>query len=132
MLIARGPAPAALPLGVIMYGRLIRSTTLISAHSTTGHRAVCSTMPRHESRTPPGWNHRRDSHHISVDASTTGVKYTKNRPTGTDAIGRSTSSATAGSGHKRASETDHSVYQLWQNRNCTACPRVYRRISRGV
>src|SRR5580704_1879030 len=124
MLIGRGPATAVLPLGVIMYERLIRSTTLMSAHSTTGQRAVCSTIPRQDSLTPPGWNHRRDSHHISVDASITGTKYTKNRPIGTDAIGLLTSSATAGSAHRTASEIDHSVYQLWQNRNCSACPRV--------
>ena len=115
-----------------MYERLIRKTTLISAHRTTGHRAVCNTIPRHDSLTPPGWNHLRVSHHISVEARTTGTKYTKNRPTGTDAIGWFTSNATAGSAHRTASEIDHSVYQLWQKRNCNAWPRVYRRISRGV
>jgi hypothetical protein len=38
--IDRGPAPVAFPFGVIMYGRLIRSTTLIKAQRTIGQRAV--------------------------------------------------------------------------------------------
>jgi len=47
---------------------------LISAHSTTGQRTVCNTIPRQDNRTPPGWNHLRASHHISVEASITGTK----------------------------------------------------------
>jgi len=43
---------------------------------------------------------------------------------GTDAIGWSTRSAIAGSAHNSASEIDQIVYQLWQKRNCKACPRV--------
>src|SRR5690348_4816760 len=122
MLSERGPTPALLPLGVIMYGRLIRSSTLTRAQSTTGQRAVCSTMPRQDSLTPAGWNHFLVSVHINVDTSTTGRKYRRKRPSPIDAIGCWTSSATAGSAHSTANEHDHSVYQLWQNRNCSACP----------
>src|SRR5690348_4258732 len=48
MLSERGPTPALLPLGVIMYGRLIRNSTLTRAQSTTGQRAV--------------WHAHRDGH----------------------------------------------------------------------
>ena len=60
-----------------MYGRVMRSRMLISAHRTTGQRAISSITPRHDRRTPAGWNHRRVKHHINAPVSGTGRKYNR-------------------------------------------------------
>src|SRR5262245_21341885 len=120
MLVSLGPMGRPTPLGVIMYGLLIPRTTLISAQSTTGQRAISRITPRQESRRFAGWNQRRAQHHIRGDISGTGRKYTRKRPSETSAIGLPTISATVGSAQRTASDTDQSVYQLWHMRNWRA------------
>ena len=44
-------------------------TTLTTAQSTTGQRAISSTMPRQDKRHAAGWNQARHHHHISVDVA---------------------------------------------------------------
>ena len=125
-------APARAPFGVIMYGRFTRSAALTTAHSTIGQRAISSSTPRHVSPIPDGWNHRRLQRHISVAVRTTARLYARYSNSETFAIGRPVSSATTGSTHSTASDSDHSVYQPWAIRNWNACPGVYRRTRRGV
>ena len=91
--------------------RLMPRRTLISAQSTTGQRAISSSMPRQESLRPEGWNHRRDQRHIRAPSEVPGGRRrgTARRDTGDRRVREQR--------HRRqtqrtASETDHSVYQL--------------------
>ena len=90
----------------------MRRTTLTSAHSTTGQRAISRITPRQDSFRPPGWNQRRVQHHITLEVSGTGRKYRRKELSLTGAIGRCVKSAIAGRLHRSPSESDHSVYQL--------------------
>src|SRR5919197_4537586 len=104
MLRSRGPTRRPTPFGVIMYGRLIPSSTVISAQRTTGQRATSSSTPRHERRTPWGWNQGRDQHHIMLETSGTGRKWTKKSEIDTPTTGLCRRSATVGEAHRIASE----------------------------
>src|SRR5262245_8934593 len=64
--------PSRMPLTVIMYGFLTRSSTWARALSTTTQRATCSATPRQESRSPRGWCQERLHHQASIDTADRG------------------------------------------------------------
>src|SRR5579862_6146837 len=106
--------------------------TWAKALRTTTQRAACSTIPRQLSVTPEGWCQVRLHHQTSVPASAAGRLWARKAARLTRETGALHASDSSGAVASTSMDSDQNVYQVWTNRNCSACRGVYRLISRGV